>query len=127
ENNIDIGSNADISLVGGTTITTVDYNLYDDLFTDHGDLNTFHWNSDSATHDFITWKSECACDSHSQIATQAVINVNSAGVPQTGSPAINNGVNLTSIATGAKAPLAKDITGKQRPTTGAWDIGAYQH
>lgn len=125
ENNIAIGGQFDISLLGGTTISTVDYNLYDDLFTDYGDLNTFQWNSDASTHVFSTWKTECACDAHSMLDTHSVINVNSSGVPQSGSPAINNGANLTSLATGTLAPLAKDKNGSPRPTTGNWTIGAY--
>jgi hypothetical protein len=138
ENNIAIGGQYDTSIVGGSmpgttcsnqnlskASTCVDYNLYDDLYTDYGDLNIFQWQSDASTHSFSTWKSECGCDPDSLFNTNAKIDVNSSGVPQSGSVAINAGTNLTSIATGALAPLAKDKNGNARPTSGHWTIGAY--
>jgi Legume lectin domain len=128
ENNILIGGQADISLVGGTTISVVDHNVYDDLSTDYGDGNTFHWNSSPATGSFTSWKSssECNCDPNSVFATNSAIKVNSGGMPQPGSPAIGAGANLSSKATGALAPLAFDKNGVARPATGNWDIGAFQ-
>jgi hypothetical protein len=128
ENNILIGGQADISLVGGTTINVVDHNVYDDLLTDYGDGNTFHWNSSPATGSFTSWKSssECNCDPNSVLATNSAIKVNSGGVPQPGSPAIGAGANLSSKATGALAPLAFDKNGVARPATANWDIGAFQ-
>ena len=126
ENNIDMGAHYDMGLVGGTSISTVDYNVYDDTYTDYGQLNIWQWNSNPTTRDFATWKSECACDSHSIFATKAVINVDSGGHPQPGSPAIGAGANLTSLATGALAPLAFDKNGVPRPSSGNWDIGAFQ-
>jgi len=43
-----------------------------------------------------------------------------------GSPDIKAGTNLTSLCR-TIAPLCYDAAGVARPTTGAWDIGAYQH
>src|SRR5581483_9018250 len=52
--------------------------------------------------------------------------LNSAGVPQAGSAAIGAGANLTSLCTGNLVPLCSDIAGNPRPSTGAWDAGAYE-
>jgi Legume lectin domain len=126
ENNIGIGGQSDISLVGGTSIATVNHNVYDDLLTDYGDGNTFHWNTSPATGSFTNWKSECNCDGNSIFTTNADIKVNSGGIPQPGSPAIGAGANLMSLATGARAPLAFDKNGVARSATGNWDIGAFE-
>lgn len=126
ENNIDMGAQYDIGLNAGSYLSIADHNLYDDIYTDYGELNIFQWNGDSPTHSLATWQSECACDANSTLATKTVINVDSTGKPQPGSPAIGKGANLNSIATGALAPLAFDKNGVARPTTGNWDIGAYQ-
>ncbi len=52
-------------------------------------------------------------------------------VPQSGSIVIGAGENLTSICSGQSNPglgaLCSDAAGVARPTTGAWDIGAYQY
>ena len=47
-------------------------------------------------------------------------NLNGSYVPQTGSPAIGAGLNLSSYFTA-------DAAGVTRPSTGPWDIGAYQY
>jgi hypothetical protein len=125
ENNIVIGGQYDTSVEGGSSISVIDYNLYDDLYKDYGNLTTFQWLTNSPTHDFATWKSQCHCDAHSLLDTNAQINVDSNGVPQSGSAAFNNGTNLTSLATGTHAPLSKDKNGSARPSTGPWTIGAY--
>jgi hypothetical protein len=47
----------------------------------------------------------------------------------TGSPTIGAGTNLTTLCTSlsiAGNPCNKDIAGNARPSSGAWDIGAYQ-
>lgn len=58
-------------------------------------------------------------------------NLNSSYVPQSGSPVISAGTNLTSLCSGQPNPglgaLCYDSNGIARPTTGAWDIGAYQY
>ncbi len=52
------------------------------------------------------------------------------GAELTGSPTIKAGTNLSSLCTqnGGSLPnaLCSDITGAARPSTGNWDIGAYQ-
>ena len=63
-------------------------------------------------------------DSHSVYAAGADLDSN--GVPQSGSPALNAGINLSNLCTGSLTPLCSDITGHPRPTTGRWDAGAYE-
>jgi hypothetical protein len=128
ENNVLIGGQADISIVEGGSLssTGIDFELYDALGTDFADNNSFHYQSNPSTSNFTTWQSECNCDAHSLMVPASQINADSTGHLQPGSKGIGLGTNLTSIATGMLAPLAKDKNGIQRPATGPWDAGAYQ-
>lgn len=58
-------------------------------------------------------------------------NLNSSYVPNAGSPVIGAGVNLYSTCSGQPIPglgaLCLDKAGFPRPTSGAWDMGAYQY
>ncbi len=77
-------------------------------------------------------------DAHggANIASSSYFNLNSACTvgsvgqncaPQTGSPLIGAGKNLTSLCSGALTPLCSDFAGNARPTgSTAWDVGAYQ-
>ncbi|MGO9531624.1 MAG: hypothetical protein ACLP3B_10650 [Syntrophobacteraceae bacterium] len=92
-------------------------------------------------------------ETHSGIQTGAITQLSSTGVPSAGSPTIGAGQNLTtagvSLSIGSNSlctesggpwpcctgagtgscpynPLAYDIAGNARPSSGAWDIGAYQ-
>jgi hypothetical protein len=125
ENNVLIGGQADISVVEGGSLSTIDYNLYDDLKADFGDLNAFHYQNSPSTSSFSTWQSECHCDAHSLMVPASQINADSTGHLQSGSKGIGLGTNLTSIATGMLAPLAKNKDGSPRPATGRWNVGAY--
>jgi len=127
ENNVLIGGQADISVVEGGSLSTtgINHELYDDLKADFGDLNTFHYQANSPTTIFSTWQSECQCDANSLMVPESQINADSTGHLQTGSKGIGLGANLTSIATGMLAPLAKNKDGSARPATGAWNAGAY--
>jgi hypothetical protein len=128
-NNIAIGGQSDFGMnLGSRTSNGINYNLYDDLYTDYGDTNVWNYNPGTGEKTFNTlsgWSSFCSCDHNSLAPTLANMKLSSTGVPQTGSPAIGLGMNLTSIATGTLAPLAKDKNGVARPTTGAWTVGAY--
>jgi hypothetical protein len=129
-NNIAIGGQSDLGMNLGTRSSSgINNNLYDDLFTDYGDTNVWNYNPGTGEKTYktlATWQAACACDGQSLVKTYANMLLNSTGVPQTGSPAIGLGQNLTNIATGSLAPLAKDKNGVSRPTTGAWTVGAYQ-
>jgi hypothetical protein len=110
--------------------TTIDYNFYGDSCVQNN--NCFQWNGGSFSGSFSAWKSACSCDAHSLTSTYAGALLNSNGSPQSGSPVIGAGTNLTSTATGLLASLQQDTTlgGTRsvftRPSSGAWDIGAYQ-
>ena len=79
-------------------------------------------NIDTAS--FASWTSQCNCDNNSKYSA-AGLNLSSLGIPQTGSPAIQAATNLTTQCSGSLAPLCQDFVGAQRPSTGAWDAGAY--
>lgn len=66
-----------------------------------------------------SWQSSCNCDS-SSITTNP--NLNSNYAPNSGSPVIGAGVNLTSLGIAA---LNSDKAGNPRPGSGAWTIGAF--
>jgi hypothetical protein len=57
--------------------------------------------------------------------------LNADGSPQANSPVLAHGLNFMNIASGNLAALASDTskgslrTPSARPTSGAWDIGAY--
>ena len=125
KNNIFVGCQNIIGIDSATTIAAVNNNVYEDVGTDQGTgsaANTFSWHGSSFS-SFTTWKSDCSCDSSGVFATLASINVNSStGKPQTGSTAIGAGANLTSLGITA---LDSDILGTARPSSGAWDAGAY--
>jgi len=64
------------------------------------------------------------------VATPANLGLDSTGRPQSGSPVIGKGHNLSSICSGQPNPgigaLCYDADGKPRPSgTTSWDIGAY--
>ncbi len=81
--------------------------------------------------EFSTWKS---CmeqgEEHSITTSSAKLDLTEdegvLGKPEAGSQAIGHGANLTSLC--AETPeeaLCKGIDGEERPSTGAWNIGAY--
>lgn len=126
ENNALFNCQQQITITATATLTTVDYNSYDDIGTDQGidgSANTFGWHA-SEFSSFTTWKSDCSCDSHGIFNSLANLKVNGSNARQlTGSPLIGAGVNLTSLSITA---LDSDILGNSRPGGAtAWDIGAY--
>lgn len=126
ENNSLVNCQNQIGIDAATTITTVDYNSYDDIGTDSGlgaSANTFSWHG-SQFASFTTWKADCSCDSHGIFNSLASLKINgSTGQQLSGSPVIGTGLNLTSLSI---TPLDSDILGNARPGgVTAWDIGAY--
>jgi hypothetical protein len=64
------------------------------------------------------------------MASNAKLNLKEAvgelGRPESGSEAIGHGTNLTSLCSETpEESLCKNIEGVGRPSTGAWNIGAY--
>jgi hypothetical protein len=76
---------------------------------------------------YAAYTSSTGLDSHS-ITTSP--NLNSSFVPNAGSPVIGKAVNLTSVCGGQPNPglgaLCYDKAGNLRPSSGGWDMGAYQ-
>lgn len=107
----------------GVNLAAADYNFYGQY-----GMNAFTWQS-SSKDSFSAWKAACACDAHSVQNNNS--GLNSDGSPQSGSPVIGAGVNLSSMANGSMASLQNDTskgstrTPVPRPPNGAWDIGAY--
>lgn len=117
----------------GTVNGCVLTNAYEDLATDGGAMNTFGYHSNNTT-SLSTWQtSSTYLDAHYGADTKAMImtlpsfKLGSDGMPQSGSPLIQAGTNLSSLCSGNLSPLCSDKNGVARPSTGAWDIGSYQY
>jgi len=80
------------------------------------DINSSDYTSLSA------WNTATGLDANSAISNPLLAS----GVPGSGSPAIGLGANLTNLCTGNLVPLCSDKAGVARPSTGAWDAGAYR-
>jgi hypothetical protein len=116
--------------------TTINNNLYQNLVASVGDSNTFAY-SGTTTASFTTWQgllsSGSGSDSASIFDTMANLKVSlTTGQLQAGSPGIGAGANLTSLGIAAlncDKPVVVGASGtgacNPRPSTGAWDIGAY--
>ena len=125
-NNILMGGQADITVQGGTTLSSsgINNNIYLEL-ADYGDRNTFgHVGAVYQT--LAQWQAACRCDSSSKLVHMSQINVNSLGQLLSGSVAIGAASNLIAITSGNLAPLSKDKVGAIRPASGNWDAGAYK-
>ena len=109
---------------------TWDYNLYANISGGNA-----YWAVNSiVTSSFSPWQSGCNCDLHGQAQlSSSLSDITNEGVPSAGFIGIGKGANLSSIATGSLAALAYDTsagntrTPLARPSSGAWDIGAYQY
>lgn len=111
-----------------TAITTADYNTYG---TPAGS-SPFYGSCGSAV-SFATWNSSCGFDTHGQLTA---ITLNGNYTLQSGSAAIGAAKNLTSLSITALdtgAPQTFGVTGTcgtgcaARPSSGAWDAGAYPY
>jgi hypothetical protein len=121
ENNVLTSADELVNAVAGSfASTSPDYNVYAD-----GSTAGNTWNCSASWIGVLsTWQS-CigrAGDAHSIYAASAALN--SDGSPQSGSPVLNAGANLTSLCNGDLAPLCSDIGGSSRPTSGSWTAGA---
>jgi hypothetical protein len=126
KNNILVGGGTSISLQNGTTIATSGINS--NVYAVMGSGNSFGWAGSLDTDNFATWQNALPAgsgqDSNSWAGILANIKVNANGTLQTGSPAIGAGANLTSLGITA---LNSDKSAASRPSTGAWDIGAFEY
>jgi hypothetical protein len=145
ENNVINGCNVAINLLPGTGTGTVDYNFYGDAC--FASSNCLVWNNHFEG-SFAAWKSALSgagvtgADSHSLMSSYSAARLNSDGSPKAGSPVIQHGANLGSLAAGALASMANDTskggsrTTNARPAAGTcstmgnlpcWDLGAYNY
>ena len=76
---------------------------------------------------FSRWQSCIGGDSHSRTTANALVSSN--GTPQSNSPALGAGTNLTGVCSGQPNPglgaLCANIAGVPRPASGAWNAGAF--
>jgi hypothetical protein len=79
------------------------------------------WSYGTGSDTYSQWIGECGCDSHSQNGKNPQLN--SDGTLQAGSPAIGAGTNLTGLGV---TPLDSDKAWVLRPSSGSWDLSAYQ-
>jgi hypothetical protein len=143
ENNVQVlGGQTTSPLQGGLvsfgsgTFKAINNNMYQNLVADSGDSNTFGVNGDG-TASFTAWQgmltSGSGQDSASVFNTLANLKVSlTTGQLQAGSPGIGAGANLTGLGISALNCDKPSVVGASgtgacnpRPTSGAWDIGAY--
>jgi parallel beta-helix repeat protein len=142
-NTIVMASNARwaINIKNASTGNTVYNNILYDENSAHGSINIAADSLDGFVSDYnavdghfspndddrITlsaWRQVTGQDQHSSIANPGELFVNAAAGdyrPCVSSPAIGAG---TSLPAPRQAPVT-DLSGKPRPTTGKWDVGAY--
>jgi hypothetical protein len=115
---------SDESGQNGTSISAMGHNYYM-----NGNGNSFIWKGNFLSFgQFPTWESDSGEISSN---TSSSCTVSSAGSLQSGSVAIGGGTNLTSTCSGQPNPglgaLCSDAAGNARPSSGAWDAGAFSY
>jgi chitodextrinase len=103
--------------------TQIDYNIYAGV----GSSNDFAIPEPGGTacgniNSFSAWQGY-GFDLHGSNPSYLSTNLDGNYIPQAGSVAIKTGANLTSLGI---SQLNVDKNGTPRPSSGAWDIGAYQ-
>ena len=126
-NNVITGIDNPIA-ISGYSGGQIDYNLYGSALCNFG--NCFTWNG-SFEGSLSAWKTACSCDSHSTQNSAPMLSAT--GAPQSGSPVVGAGTNLTGFCIGSLTPLCSatsdgaTVVPVLRPSSGPWDIGAYQY
>jgi len=118
ENNVLSGCDQLMS-IGNHIRIAANYNQY-------GNSHSNAWNCDRTfiPESQFSWWRRCV-KGEAKSAYHSSLKVNSTGMPQSGSPLVNAGTNLSSLCAGNRASLCFDLAGRPRPTTGAWTVGAY--
>ena len=116
------------NMAGLDSNVTADYNAYANC---QGG-NCWYAFVPGATSNFTTYKANAyGQDQHAVANLGGTLGLNSAFVPQSGSMVIATGTNLSNlcIKNGGSLPnaLCSDINGITRPSSAAWDVGAYQY
>jgi len=127
--------------IKATIMNNISYNVGVGLYTQSSAANPaasdFNlWNTSTngsmfqingSSYSLPAWQTASGLDGHS---VSAAPTLNSDFTLQTTSPAHNLGTNLYSLCNGQANPglgaLCYDKAGNPRPSTGAWDAGAYQ-
>jgi len=102
-----------------TGAVTVNNNAYDLAGSTGG--SAFKWNGNNGGATFLQYQAATGLDS--SLLTLSSFGWNSLYILQPGSALIGKGTNLTDLDITA---LDTDKAGTARPSTGAWDIGAYE-
>ncbi len=116
---------------------TLDYNAYGSCTSGNCFYGWCSGPSTCGTATWASWQSAVSPNEANSIAKlsagrccSADVGIDSGFKPVSGSFLIGAGENLTSVCSGQPNPglgaLCYDKAGTPRPTTGAWDIGAYQ-
>jgi hypothetical protein len=122
ENNIMQNMQANgVETASGATVTTINYQ-------DYYEVGGWTWFSDSQTSSFSTWKTDCSCDANS--TTGNPLLTGTYHLTSSSSAAWQTGTNLTSTCSSQPNPglgaLCFDKNGTARPSSGSWDMGAYE-
>lgn len=99
-----------------SNVIAMDYNLY------YGNATIVRWGTASYT-TLAGLQSATGMETHGQ-SSNPLLNAFPTPTLQSGSPAIGAGTNLTSLGV---SQLDSDLTGASRPSSGAWDLGAYEY
>lgn len=127
-NNLVQAGNSEVSVQSPASFaSTTGYNLYSEGTTGGNEGwgcygTDYAWSASG----FSSWQSCIGADQNSIFLSSGNADLNSDGSLRPLSPAINAGANLSTLCTGYLVPLCSDINGNARPTSGPWDIGAYQ-
>jgi hypothetical protein len=114
QNNVFVGCWMAVVWEGTFPVFTSQNNIYYNI------NSGWVWKTDAFIN-YTQWKSDCGCDANSTNGINPNLDTNFK--PQSGSLAISAGANLTFLGIAA---LNSDKAGAVRPSSGAWDIGAYQ-
>lgn len=121
ENNVNQGASYLATVSASSPSLTLDYNAY-------GPFGNGWQYKKTSYGTFASWQSASGEGAHSFYNSS--LGLNGTFQPSAGSPLIGAGVNVCTqnptFCTNYPA-IQNDIAGNARPSSGAWDIGAYQH
>jgi hypothetical protein len=137
ENNLVTGGNVLVLIAAdrgsSSTITSLNNNAYENIVIDGGASEAFYLGSTGYT-TLAAWQTATGGEANSIFDTISTLKLNTNGTLQSGSPAIQLGMNLTSLgipALDSDKPATVGVdgsdTGNPRPPSGAWDSGAYAY
>jgi hypothetical protein len=118
KNNVILGCQTLIEIDNSSLVSG---GLNNNVYQQVNGAGAFSWNT-KFTSSLSQWQSDTGQDSSAKLVASA--GVSTTGQPQAGAAVIGAGANLTSLGVSA---LNLDAAGKQRPSSGAWDSGAYSY